>query len=332
MSPKNQTLTTCVRRAAAATAIFAVHSFAAHNAAFAQSANPALFVAPDLTPVAASAGTPPAMPAVVIPPAHPMPADVTRPASAPSVAAPPVTPIACRAPAEFSHLDRPLLQTMRRLASGEPLTVVAIGSSSTAGAGASSPAASYPNRLETELKERFPGHDITVLNRGINGEETDQMMARFAADVMAEHPQLVLWQVGTNSVLRDRPLDAHWAMLHHGIEELKAANVDVVLIDPQFAPAVNAKPETSDMVEQIALAAKEENVDLFRRFAVMRNWYEVQHLDFADFISPDQLHMNDWSYACWAKLLGEAIAEAASRPIASAAAHPAVTPAKAGVQ
>jgi hypothetical protein len=158
------------------------------------------------------------------------------------------------------------------------------------------------------------------------------MMARFAADVMAEHPQLVLWQVGTNSVLRDRSLDAHWAMLHHGIEELKAANVDVVLIDPQFAPAVNAKPETSDMVEQIALAAKEENVDLFRRFAVMRNWYEVQHLDFADFISPDQLHMNDWSYACWAKLLGEAIAEAASRPIASAAAHPAVTPAKAGVQ
>jgi acyl-CoA thioesterase-1 len=150
--------------------------------------------------------------------------------------------------------------------------------------------------------------------------------------VMAAHPQLVLWQVGTNSVLRDRPLDTHAAQLHQGIEELKAADADVVLIDPQFAPAVNAKSETADMVEQIALAAKADNVDLFRRFAVMRNWYEVQHLTFADFVAPDQLHMNDWSYACWAKLLGGAIAEAATRPIASAAVHPAVAPAKSGIQ
>ena len=327
MSVKNPTFIACLRRAAAATAIFAVHT-----AALAQAANPALFVAPEVTPVAAPAGVPAAMPAVVTSTTHPLPADVTKPAATASAEAPSATPMACGAPSEFSRLDRPLVHTMQRLAGGEPLTIVAIGSSSTAGAGASSPAASYPSRLAVELQQRFPGHDITVLNRGINGEETDDMMARFSADVLAEHPQLVLWQVGTNSVLRDRPLDTHSAQLHQGIEELKAANVDVVLIDPQFAPAVNVKPETSDMIEQIALAAKEENVDLFRRFAVMRNWYEVQHLGFADFISPDQLHMNDWSYACWAKLFGAAIAEAASRPVASAAAHPIVTPAKAGIQ
>ena len=50
------------------------------------------------------------------------------------------------------------------------------------------------------------------------------------------------------------------------------------------------------------------------------------------FVSPDRLHMNDWSYACWAKLLGAAIAEAATRPIASAAAHAIVMPEKAGIQ
>jgi lysophospholipase L1-like esterase len=221
---------------------------------------------------------------------------------------------------------------MARLASGEPLTIVAIGSSSTAGAGASSPAATYPSRLAVELKQRFPGHDIIVLNRGVNGEETDGMMARFQTGVFAEHPQLVLWQVGTNSLLRDRPLDRHSALLHEGIDELKAAGADVVLIDPQFSPAVIAKSETAGMVEQIALAAKAQNVDLFQRFAMMRNWSEVQHLAFADFVSPDQLHMNDWSYACLAKLLGAAISEASSRPIASAAAHPAVAPAKAGIQ
>ena len=168
------------------------------------------------------------------------------------------------------------MHTARRLASGEPLTIVAIGSSSTAGAGASSPAANYPSRLAVELKQRFPGHDITVLNRGVNGEETEDMMARFATGVIAEHPQLVLWQVGTNSVLRDHPLDTHAVVLHEGIEELKAAGADVVLIDPQYAPRVIAKSETQGMVDQIALAAKEENVDLFRRFELMRNWHDVQ--------------------------------------------------------
>src|SRR5262252_2367181 len=218
-----------------------------------------------------------------------------------------------------------MLIRMRRLIEGQPLTIVAIGSSSTAGAGASSAAATYPSRLAVELRARLPGREITVLNRGVNGEETSNMMARFSTDVLAAHPQLVLWQIGTNSVLRDHPLSPHAVALHEGIEQLKAAGADVVLIDPQFAPAVLAKSETPGMVEQIALAAKQEDVGLFHRFAVMRDWHDVQHLAFDSFVSHDHLHMNDWSYDCLAKLLGGAIAEAATRPIAAASVHPALS-------
>src|SRR3954471_18519349 len=60
----------------------------------------------------------------------------------------PATP-ACTAPAEFTDLGHTLTHMARRLASGEPITIVAFGSSSTAGAGASSPAAAYPSRLES---------------------------------------------------------------------------------------------------------------------------------------------------------------------------------------
>jgi acyl-CoA thioesterase I len=228
--------------------------------------------------------------------------------------------IACRAPARLARLEHPLQHTARQLAAGQPLVVVAIGSSSTAGAGASSPAASYPSRLAVELQKLVHGHDITVLNRGVNGEETPNMMARFATGVIAEHPQLVLWQVGTNSVLRDHPLAPHAVELRHGIAQLKEAGADVVLIDPQYAPRVLAKAETPGMVDQIALAAREENVDLFRRFAIMRDWYENQHRSFDVFVSRDGLHMNDWGYACWAKLLAGGIAQAASPPVASATA------------
>jgi len=295
MKPKKQAKIACQRRAAVASALFVAVLFAAAHTVSAQVPALAEHLAPQASPISAPAGAPRSVP----------------PAAAPA--------LACTAPAEFVHFDRPLLHTMHGLDSGQPLTIVAIGSSSTAGAGASSPEASYPSRLAVELRIRFPGREITVLNRGVNGEETDNMMARFASDVTAAHPQLVLWQIGTNSVLRDHPLNPHGVRLRQGIEELKNSGADVVLIDPQFAPAVLAKPEMPGMLEQIALAAKEENVDLFRRFAVMRDWHEVQHLSFDTFVSPDHLHMNDWSYACVAKLLGMAIAEAATRPLTAAA-------------
>jgi len=231
----------------------------------------------------------------------------------------PTAAIECKAPSDFVRLAQPLLHAARRLAADEPLTIVAIGSSSTRGAGASSPAASYPSRLAVELTKRFPRADITVLNRGVNGEEIQQMLARFPTDVIAAHPDLVLWQVGTNAVLRDRQLQPDATLLRDGIKQIKDAGADAVLIDMQFAPRVIAKSETPDMEDQIAHAAKEGSVDLFNRFAVMREWHDVEHIPFEAFVAPDGLHMNDWGYACVAKLLATAITEAATRPVTSAA-------------
>jgi hypothetical protein len=57
-----------------------------------------------------------------------------------------------------------------------------------------------------------------------------------------------------------------------------------------------------------------------RRFDVMKRWREADHMAFESFVSPDGLHMNDWSYACFAKGLDVAIAEAAQQPVMSAKA------------
>ena len=226
----------------------------------------------------------------------------------------------CNVTAEQVRLAHPLTRISHKLAAGEPITIVAIGSSSTAGTGASSPAANYPSRLAVELAQHFPRQPITVLNRGVNGEEARDMIARFDQSVITEKPDLVLWQVGTNSVLRDHPLAPHGALIHDGLSRLRTLGSDVILIDPQFAPKVIAKPDAEGMVNLIATAAKQENIDLFRRFALMRNWREVEGKPFETFVSPDGLHMNDWSYGCLAKALGVAIAEAATRPVASASA------------
>jgi lysophospholipase L1-like esterase len=225
----------------------------------------------------------------------------------------------CDTPLDLIRLANPLAHVAQKLVAGGSITVVAIGSSSTAGAGASSPAKTYPSQLALELKKRFPNNSITVLNRGVGGEEIADMLKRFDEAVVAAKPDLVLWQLGTNSVIRDHKLADHGAAIRDGINKIRATGADIVLIDPQFAPKVIVKAEAEHMIELIATTAKLENVDLFRRFDVMKHWREADHMAFESFVSPDGLHMNDWSYACMAKGLGLAIAEAVQRPVLSAA-------------
>ena len=234
--------------------------------------------------------------------------------------------LTCDTPLDLIRLSVPLSHVSQKLSAGAPITIVAIGSSSTAGAGASSPAASYPSRLAVELRQRFPGRAITVINRGVNGEEVADMLKRFDQAVLAAKPDLVLWQLGTNSVIRDHTAVDHGASIRRGIEMIRSIGADVVLIDPQFAPKVIAKHEAEHMVELIATTAKTENVDLFRRFDVMKRWRNDDHMEFESFVSPDGLHMNDWSYACMAKGLTIAIADAVERPVLSAAVMSAFVP------
>ena len=121
-------------------------------------------------------------------------------------------------------------------------------------------------------------------------------------------------------MLRDIDLKAQVAELHEGLVRLKATGADIVLIDPQYAPRVIAKPGCDRMVSLISATAKAEHVGVFHRFELMRHWYEAGRLPFEAFLSQDGLHMNDWSYACLAKALGMAISEAMTRPTTIAGA------------
>src|SRR5216683_709008 len=91
----------------------------------------------------------------------------------------------------------------RKLASGQPVVIVAFGSSSTAGYGASGPEFNYPNRLAVQLRRQYPSADISVINAGRGGEDAPEMIKRLQTSVIDAHPDLVIWQVGTNAVLRN---------------------------------------------------------------------------------------------------------------------------------
>jgi len=214
--------------------------------------------------------------------------------------------VGCNPPPDLTLLQPPQAHAATRMEQQQPLTIVAVGSSSTQGVGASAPAFNYPSRLEAELKERFPGHEIRVINRGKGGEDVREELARLEAEVISEHPDLVIWQLGTNAVLRRDDLAADGELLRRGVELLERSGADIVLMDPQYAPRVLGRPGLGEMVRLIADIAKEARVGLFRRFEIMR-WQAAQP-DAPAMVGADGLHMNDRGYGCLAAELAHALA------------------------
>jgi acyl-CoA thioesterase-1 len=216
----------------------------------------------------------------------------------------------CTVPREMTHFTVGLSKTAGAIGSGKALTIVAIGSSSTRGVGASSPAHTYPALLSDDLRRRWPQLPVTVINKGVSGEIASQMLARFEGDVLPYHPQLVIWQTGTNQALRSGDIGGYIDTVREGISRLKATKADVILMDPQFAPRVIARPTHLFIVDSISAVAHDMNVAVFRRFAVMKHLISSGQYKMEDIISSDGLHMNDVSYSCIARLLADSIAAA----------------------
>ncbi|WP_085314310.1 SGNH/GDSL hydrolase family protein [Derxia lacustris] len=270
----------------------------------------------------------------------PSPAAPVAPQDAPRIPAPPGTaptaPAAARSPAAVvrppegacAGIGRaaplpPLPITAARLASNQPLTIVALGSSTTAGAGATSIAATYPSRLGVELTRRLPGKSVRVINKGVNGQDVQEEIARFERDVFRDEPQLVIWQLGTNALLRGIDFATFTALAEDGVARIRAHGIDLVLMDLQYAPRVNDAAGMRDMLGWFDRQAQRDRVPVFRRFELMRQWAEHAGDGYADrLLAPDGLHMNDESYGCLAAALADTLVQAAAPPAGSAAHGP----------
>lgn len=222
-----------------------------------------------------------------------------------------VPPATCPA-VPLPRLQLPALTAA--LTTGEPITIVALGSSSTAGSGASGPDKTYPARLQQALRAAWPEASVTVLNRGIGGEVAAQTVARIDTDVLPAKPTLVIWQAGTNDALRGMDPDQFKILLDDGLHKLAAAGTDVVMMDNQVSQQVDAAPHHEVYVDEVAQEAKKRRVSLFSRWALMLAWHRVDPA--ADtMVGPDGLHHTDRGYACLAASLAHAIEKAATRPV-----------------
>jgi lysophospholipase L1-like esterase len=187
------------------------------------------------------------------------------------------------------------------------IRIVALGSSSTAGSGASSPHASYPAQLDDELERRFGGWDFKVTNLGVGGQLAREMVERLAKDVLPREPHLVLWQTGVNDAIQDVGVEAFRKTLKDGVERLRTIGTDVILVNMQFYPRAERVAAYTDYLRVMHEVAAAEEIPIFRRFAIMKHFIKSGQFTANQLLSPDLFHMNDLSYGCLAVLLANAI-------------------------
>ena len=196
------------------------------------------------------------------------------------------------------------------------LTILAIGSSSIEGVGASRADRGFVPLLQADLGARLPGVEVTVVNRGVGGESARETVDRLEAELQRHQPDLVIWQLGTNDVFRARPLNDLAADIHRGEEILARHRVDVLLVDPQRMPdnAVNfpgKNPVLGEVARLIAVEGNRVGYAVQRRFEAMSAWDKLTRGG----IGPDDIHLNDDGYACWAAMTAEGLAAAVSAPV-----------------
>lgn len=200
---------------------------------------------------------------------------------------------------------RPLRSLSRAVRADRPVKVLAIGSSSTVGIGASSPAATYVAKLEATLEGTFKGLDFNVVGRGISGEEAQGAADRMKREVEQAKPDLVVWQVGTNDAIRHVSIDRFKDCLRNTLSWLREHRTDVVLIDPQYGDVLTKDEYYEKVVHAIADVAREARVLLVDRFEAMRELHRVHGDRF--YLTSDNLHMNDTGHRCMAEQLARSI-------------------------
>ncbi|MCP8937547.1 SGNH/GDSL hydrolase family protein [Alsobacter sp. SYSU M60028] len=191
----------------------------------------------------------------------------------------------------------------RKIERGEPVAILAIGSSSTEGVGASSPQLAYPARLQREARALFPGAAVRVVNEGKGGETADETLRRLRKLTAEQSFDLVLWQVGTNDAVKPGGADGFADVLRDGIKAARDSGARVMIIDPQYFPGAADPSRLEAIVDQIRDVSAEEHVPLFGRYEMMKRWSERDPAGFLRTLASDRFHMSDLGYGCLAQEL-----------------------------
>ncbi len=224
----------------------------------------------------------------------------------------------CAVPASFYDTEPTLPKTAAAVASGQTVSIVAIGGASTLGQAAGSADLAWPARLAVALTSRSPAVHVKVDNRAVARQTAQEMASRLDREVIAVKPTLVIWETGTTDAVQETDLDEFRQTMQTGIDRLRASGVEVVFMDMQFSRQTHAVINFGEYASVLRETTDANAVPLFRRHDIMYHWAESGLFDLMTG-DHDKLHLvASRLYDC----IGRAMADFITRGVHPEAARP----------
>ncbi|HEY2917970.1 MAG TPA: GDSL-type esterase/lipase family protein [Candidatus Binatia bacterium] len=185
----------------------------------------------------------------------------------------------CTVPERFYAFEPPLRKTAKALAGGREIVIAALGGASTVGLAAGGADFAWPARLAAALAEKFPSARTKVINLAVARQTAKRAADRLDRDVLPLKPTLVIWETGTMEAVRGIDVDQFRETLRAGTDRLRAARVEVALMNMQFSRGTDAMIHFEPYLTAMRELADANDVPLFRRHDIMRYWAEGGLLD-----------------------------------------------------
>jgi GDSL-like Lipase/Acylhydrolase family len=187
--------------------------------------------------------------------------------------------------------------------------IAVIGSASSELNSAGGTNIAYPTWLEEGLRGLLPGVAVKVTTYARPRETAAEMEAKLERILGESKPALVIWQTGTADAIRGIDPDEFRASLDDGIDKLRAADTDVVFMNMQYSPRIEAMLAVTAYADAMRIVAVKREAVLFDRFGIMKRWNENGIFDF--YGATRTTNIAERVHGCLGRLLAEAVVEGA---------------------
>src|SRR5262245_38977563 len=224
----------------------------------------------------------------------------------------------CSVPERFYTFEPPLTKTAKALAGRRPVVIAALGGASTMGVAAGGLELAWPARLASALGERLPSARTKVINLAVGRQTAKAGVERLERDVLPLKPTLVIWETGTMEAVRGADVDEFRQTVQNGIDKIRAAGAEVMLMNMQFSRTTEAVIHFEPYLVAMQQLADANDVPLFRRHGIMRHWAESGSLNLRAGDGEQGRELAQKLYDC----IGRAMADLLTRSMPAAKREP----------
>ena len=218
-------------------------------------------------------------------------------------------PADCSVPNYLLFGDSALDRVNKAVVEKKTLKIVVVGTASSTLPGRDGAGSAFPARLEFALKEQLPGVVIIVTSYAKPRQTAAQMAETFEKLLLDEKPDLVVWQSGTFDALQGTDPEQYRASVAEGVEAVQAGLADIILMNMQYSPRTESMLPLGGYADNMRWVAREREVPLFDRLAIMRHWYDNGAIDL--YAATKDVSVAKRVHDCIGRALASMIVEAA---------------------